>query len=268
MLDDETNEKDQEPNGSQKTKDKEPSPEGGQNQKSGSTSNNSVRRVLNFSKEQLGSHSEPMECINLLKAMELNEEEDVVDLIDVDEIQISQEDEETVNLPEEWIFYIQDKRQSLLGEYSNEILSDKKDQAPYKNDDQGSSSVLSLETGGEEEETSTQPTTEDVEKLKQDDGLSKTNRGNSKNQWGPSVPLRRSSRLVDDGRIMMDKAQDSKRKWNLDDNPGINSKSQSYVSVVLLQSVAKDIGIAGLDGNPKVLDNMISLDNQRNSAYR
>lgn len=61
----------------------------------------------------------------------------------------------------------------------------------------------------------------------------------------------------------MDKAQEFKRKWNLEGNTGNNSKSQNIVSKTLLISIAQDFDIVGVDGNPYVLDRMISLDRQR-----
>jgi hypothetical protein len=33
-------------------------------------------------------------------------------------------------------------------------------------------------------------------------------------QWGPIVAERRSKRHVEDGRTMLEKSQDAKRKWN------------------------------------------------------
>ena len=71
---------------------------------------------------------------------------------------------------------------------------------------------------------------------------------------GPNVTLRRSSRNADDGRTILDKAQEFKRKWNLESNAGINAKAQNHVSKALL---------VGVDGNPQVLDRMIALDRQR-----
>jgi hypothetical protein len=62
---------------------------------------------------------------------------------------------------------------------------------------------------------------------------------------------------------MLDKAQEFKRKWNLEGNVGIKSKSQKHVSKSLLISVANDLNIVGVDGNPQVLDRMIELDSQR-----
>ena len=80
---------------------------------------------------------------------------------------------------------------------------------------------------------------------------------------GPNVTLRRSSRNADDGRTILDKAQEFKRKWNLESNAGINAKAQNHVSKALLISVAKDLDVVGVDGNPQVLDRMIALDRQR-----
>jgi hypothetical protein len=54
--------------------------------------------------------------------------------------------------------------------------------------------------------------------------LQKGKKGGKKPKWGPVIPLRRSSRNVDNGKLMMGKAQEAKRKWNLDDRTGIPTK--------------------------------------------
>ena len=78
------------------------------------------------------------------------------------------------------------------------------------------------------------------------------------------IPLRRSSRRVDDGKKVMECAQEFKRKWYLEDNAGISKKPTKPhpVSKNLLLSVAKDIGIDIEDGHP-VLDKMVQLDLDR-----
>jgi hypothetical protein len=102
-----------------------------------------------------------------------------------------------------------------------------------------------------------------VEKAKQTDEPEKAKRKGSKAQWCPTVTLRRSSRNIDDGRPILQKAQEFKTKWNLEDNAGIKSKSQNNISKSLLISVAKDLDVVGVDRNPQLLDKMISLDRQR-----
>ena len=60
---------------------------------------------------------------------------------------------------------------------------------------------------------------------------------------------------------MMDKAQEAKRKWNLDDKTGKTSK----ISKPLLLFVAKDIGLEVMDGDPNLVECMIQLDCSRNA---
>jgi hypothetical protein len=115
----------------------------------------------------------------------------------------------------------------------------------------------------EDEPLGTQPTKEDLEKAEQIDDPGKAKKRGKKNQWGPNVTLRRSSRNADDGRTILDKAQEFKRKWNLESNAGINAKAQNHVSKALLVFVAKDLNAVGVDGNPQVLDRTIALDRQR-----
>lgn len=102
----------------------------------------------------------------------------------------------------------------------------------------------------------------DNQKIMEEKGKSK--KVEKKQKWGPVIPTRRSSRLVDNGKAMVANAQDFKRKWNLEDNKGINHKTHNIPSISknLLVSVAKDIGVVVEDGNP-ILDNLVELDNSR-----
>lgn len=58
---------------------------------------------------------------------------------------------------------------------------------------------------------------------------------------------------------MLEKAQGFKRKWNMEDQAGMKSKSHTCISKTSLISVAKELNVIGADGNPQALDNMISL---------
>jgi hypothetical protein len=110
----------------------------------------------------------------------------------------------------------------------------------------------------------TQPNVEVVEIQRQQEGQAKPKKTSTKQQWGPTIPIRRSSRLIDNGKTVEANAQDFKRKWNLEENKGISHTANKIPSVSksLLISVAKDIGIEVEDGNP-ILDKMIDLDNSR-----
>jgi uncharacterized protein (UPF0548 family) len=61
----------------------------------------------------------------------------------------------------------------------------------------------------------------------------KTRKKSGKQQWGPNVPVRRSSRNLGTGRNMVGKAMEAKRKWNLEDKAGITNKSKSSKSHLL-----------------------------------
>jgi len=56
----------------------------------------------------------------------------------------------------------------------------------------------------EEDLVWTQPSDEVLERLQDDDNREKTKLINKKQQWGPVIPLRRSSRRVDDGKKVME----------------------------------------------------------------
>jgi hypothetical protein len=111
---------------------------------------------------------------------------------------------------------------------------------------------------------STQPTEEEIAKLrndKQEAGKGGVKRGKV---WGPVIPQRRSQRNLGDDKTMLEKAQDLKRKHDLEDNKGIKQISSSS-----LLSVATEIGLSFEEGNPQtisMLDNMIALEVSRNNT--
>lgn len=67
--------------------------------------------------------------------------------------------------------------------------------------------------------------------------------------------------------MMVEKAQEVKRKWNLDDKTGKITKN-SKISKPLLISVAKDIGLDFLDGNPYYVETMVELECSRTAASK
>lgn len=123
--------------------------------------------------------------------------------------------------------------------------------------------VEQTDTAIDEMMVCTQPTQEEVDRAKQTEEIDKGKKKDAKSQWGPTITLRRSTSKVDDGKTMMDKAQEFKRKWNLEDNTSKTSKTQHKSTKAKLISIANDLNIVGVDGNPNVLDRMISLDEQR-----
>lgn len=87
-----------------------------------------------------------------------------------------------------------------------------------------------------------------------------------KQQWGPVLPIKRSTKNLDNNKPMMEKAIEVKRKWNLEDRAGTNKNPKP--SKTHLLSIAKDIGLDVLDGNPSVVDKMIELDCSRTPASK
>ena len=161
-----------------------------------------------------------------------------------------QDDDTTTLFPEEWIFEFQDKvlSQDLSGNSNGGTTKSLVQESQHVHVSEESTQANQTESGDETAVSSTQPTEEEVEKAKQTDEPEKAKRKNSKSQWGPTVTLRRSSRNIDDGRPVLEKAQEFKRKWNLENNAGNKSKSQNIISKSLLISVAKDLDVVGMDG--------------------
>lgn len=201
----------------------------------------------------------------LLKTMELDEEEALEEDIEANPDPISHEDDDTCQLPEEWKFNITEERKrnekADLIDAAMEVEFDLSSNGEEGNSDQTAHSSLILGGG---ESNNTQPTREVLEKQVLKEGLQKGKKGSKKSQWGPFLPVR-SSRNIDNGKLMMEKAQEAKRKWNLDEKTG-NLTKNSKISKTLLISVAKDIGLDVMDGNPDIVEAMIELDCSRIAA--
>lgn len=86
--------------------------------------------------------------------------------------------------------------------------------------------------------------------------------------WGPIKVQKRSLRNLGNDKTMLERAQELKKKANMDIPKG-NLRIPAIKTSSLI-SVAADIGIVGVDGNPSmscVLDNIVSIDNDRCTAY-
>ena len=114
-----------------------------------------------------------------------------------------QDDNEKIQLPDEWIYDLQAKNQSFLDKdidsNSSELLQ--QDKQDFWNE---SSQMTEKYNDSEEDFVWTQPSDEVLERLQTDDNREKTKLINKKQQWGPVIPLRRSSRRVDDGKKVME----------------------------------------------------------------
>jgi hypothetical protein len=88
-------------------------------------------------------------------------------------------------------------------------------------------------------------------------------------KWGPVVE-RRSKRHVEDGRTVLEKAQDAKRKWNEKTNAGITKSEPNLVTCDDLHSSALFFGIVNKDGNPvnsRVIKEIEYTEIDRNRIY-
>lgn len=63
-----------------------------------------VKIALQFEDADFDNQAKTLECANLLKAMELDEEEVEVEEIEDNFVTMNQEEDETYQLPEEWVF--------------------------------------------------------------------------------------------------------------------------------------------------------------------
>lgn len=186
----------------------------------------SVRRVLLFDEIFTTEQDRERECVNLLKVMELEEgqvevtiEEPLVFEELIKNNGADNEEVELVNLPEEWVYELQQRK--INGNDNKEVNQNFANQANLGLDGVHNrvTDVPEFEASDAENiiMQSSQPTVDDLEKVKLNGHL-KGKRAVKKQQWGPVILLRRSSRNIDDGRTMMEKAQEAKRKWNMEEN--------------------------------------------------
>jgi hypothetical protein len=123
---------------------------------------------------------------------------------------------------------------------------------------------------GDVEEQYSQPTNENIEKV----FVQLNSYGNPKKAkkqvWGPVLAQKRSKRVPNDGKTMMERAQELKRNQDLEIPQDKNNKN-SFVSVTIsLANIAVDLGVVHKDGHPlpqNMLDSMVSLDAQRATNF-
>jgi hypothetical protein len=168
-----------------------------------------VRRFLDFKEPAIGQ----IQCTSILKAMEMEESDEDEDLTRVGQGEGAREDDEFSYLPKEWIKSLSQEKENQgqlnLTSYQTVNLS-----AEYISD------------GGEEvEDQCTQPSLELVEQFDADEVKQQKVKQEKKKEWGPLLPQIRSKRFLNDDRTMLEKAQDTKRKHNLEDNQGKKTKN-------------------------------------------
>ncbi|TVU07127.1 hypothetical protein EJB05_47168, partial [Eragrostis curvula] len=163
-----------------------------------------------------------IKCTNLLREMELAESEDEEEMeisVLADQINNSNlEDEEIEVLPKDWTYDAEDNRPE-------------KDMMQEGAEKQGSASK---EGSKAEEQGKT-----DLQD-KKDQAEAKKIQG--KQKWGPVMVTRKSKRNQDDGRTAIEKAQEAKKRHNLETNQGVNLgdyDDECSQSVKILQQLTK-----------------------------
>jgi len=135
--------------------------------------------------------------------MELEVEEADDEVLEDESSLMLQDDNEKIQLPDEWIYDLQAKNQSFLDKdidsNSSELLQ--QDKQALRNEN---SQLTEKHNDSGEDLAWTQPSDEVLERHQVDDNREKTKMLNKKQQWGPMIPLRRSSRRVDDGKKVME----------------------------------------------------------------
>jgi hypothetical protein len=95
----------------------------------------------------------------------------------------------------------------------------------------------------------------------------KEERNNQKTRWGSVQAERRSSRLQQDDRTTVEKAQQLKRKVNMEDNPGKTIISSKNLTSNYLLSVAKSVDIEINTNNSSFINSILELDEGRKQNF-
>lgn len=180
-----------------------------------------MRRVLQYEAMFEAEQKEALECGQLLSAMELEEDELANHPMNMDvggytfkhytEMSAegwTQDDIEEITLLEEWVSDLQSKKkETQLGSESKmdldtytDLDTNASEQTPAKGTAEAESDHL------ETLPQSSQPTMEDLEKTGMDGKIPRGRKNSKKQQWGPVIPLRRSSMNIDNGRPVLEEA--------------------------------------------------------------
>jgi hypothetical protein len=132
-----------------------------------------------------------MNCISLLKAMEL---EDLNTELEMEEIENGEMEQDTLGLPEEWMHCCMDQ---TSGEIGLNCLIHKEDQP----DTEKSQTTVVVP-----QEEKTQNDIEENEALQEDQVQKRQAKSKKKKVWGPIQPERRSKRQPQDGVPVLERA--------------------------------------------------------------
>jgi hypothetical protein len=98
------------------------------------------------------------------------------------------------------------------------------------------------------------------------------NKQDGKNmKWGPVVVERRSKRQGGDNMTIIEKAQETKRKWNDDKTSDMTALKPLHVTLDDLRRIAKVTGIVTKDGNPindTLVSNLVEKESERHKVYQ
>lgn len=268
LLDDELLEKTKENEGdAREGKDHNPKENGevkepstGDEPKETTAGEKSVKRSLFFEDEGSQVQREAWDCATLLEAMEISVEDIEEDEVEDISLDLLQNDNEQLHLTDAWIYDLQLKKQGS----PNRVIKEDRTTVKKLVEPKTKLMVTVQSDGLKDMLPESQKISVEDEAQTSDVLQREAKRAGKKQQWGPVLPVRRSSRISDSGKTTLANAQEIKRIWNLNNNSGINKKSQKIPSgsKSLLVSVASDIGIVFEDGNP-VVENLVELDDNR-----
>lgn len=224
--------------------DKEKDPPGAslQGSKSAAAGSKSARKTLYFERTDNYKETNAFDCLSLLRDMELDDEEELEEESEemLTEEPVLLEEEEKSNLPDEWIYSLSEENRGKSSGLTDSTILEETGSLDYLGQTLREGANKLIFPGSSEVELSnSQTTTAETTVTDLTTAKGKEATGKKVNNWGPIIATRRSTRNSSNGVPVMDKAQEAKRKWNLDNNTGIKKiLSQNLTYLMLPRKLA------------------------------
>jgi len=176
------------------------------------------------------------DCLNLLHAMELDDKFESEEDLGEEEGMVLEE--EMVNLPEDWVFNLQQEG-AQVQEGSGDAQVAKESRVPITTDPPAPAPA-------------------------------KGKKARKELAWGPVMAIRRSKRNMNDDRPVMEKAQEFKKKWSPDQHKGKKLFPPKVFDKSALVCVANTVGLKFSGRSLAIescLDNMENMEKVRGSSF-
>nr|CAB3457118.1 unnamed protein product [Digitaria exilis] len=163
-----------------------------------------------------GSANHGLGFLHVDCAMELEEKEEEEIDNDMEQNCNTEEESELINLPEEWVYSL-----GGINAQEEEHIQSRLKTKNMGPETENQQEEVKMGTEDEQAPIQAEKTNPDQGEQQQLDKHTEENKPEKANKkWGPIQAEKKSSRVVNDGRTALEKAQNLKRKVNLEDNQG------------------------------------------------